>query len=318
MVEPEAPEQVPATRLVPASRQGTDERARITYTLSQREADYWNSKLGRALEDLRGQLAHQLAEASSLPVGACLPLVAAPELEVAGTNVMNAWTTPTRPPRIVVNHGFLVFLYELARIVASRIDPPPETADSVSKTQTAGAIARLLRITSMAYPDTMVTRRGFVLTEQQTVIATSLALAAERFVLAHESIHCNYHFPGASAFSLVGSELPENHETQADILGTKLLIECLARLRPEVHPAEIYAGIEIFFHAQSLYEGSGARVAVGEHPPADQRLQDLRQLLTANNGAEFMRRLTAYSRPIGLMIADWRPLILHGGGRSPR
>lgn len=298
------------TPLVAAEKHGSGDRASITYELSETESEYWASGLGKALEEFRTQLASQLAEAYAMPVESCLALVQVPALRVAGTNIMNALTVPTQPPTILVNHGFLVFVYEVTRIVASRIDPPPETADTVSRSQLADAIALLVKITRMAYPDTSAVRRELRLTDQQKRIATSLAVCAERFVLAHETIHCNYHVPEVSAFDLFRSELPENHESQADILGAKLLIETLSRTRPDVHPAEIYAGIEIFFHALSLYEASGALVALGDHPSASQRLQDLRDTLTVNNGAEFMRRLCAYSRPIDAMLGDWRPLIL--------
>lgn len=231
---------------------------------------HWRHRVPDLLKGLEGSLppvAQQLLREGRLVVG-----------EI-GADTPNGCVTPLADDQfvIVLHSGLFAFLYRIARPLASAVfrssEDPGAGIDIVQLARIVAEVFWWLQRTGGSLgPE-------YDVTFEQKHIANILATGAERFVLAHELGHVLMALEVSSGLDAIK---PSEEEQFVDTAALFWILNACIRAGGKVGGMEIalaYAGAELALQIWNVMERIGLHFVDGVHPPASERIAELRRSL---------------------------------------
>jgi hypothetical protein len=225
---------------------------------------------------------------------------------------------------IVVNAGLIAFVYKLARALSLQLPTLDEEGKSVRPPRTAAEEgANVVGIVLDWYGSTgFPVGPDFPVTPQQLSIASRLATAAEQFVTAHELAH---HSLGHTARAprhmrvdgndVLATATAPDDEHEADTWGLRFIVDAL-QARPGEEFAFAYAGVELFLTAAGMLEEHAEAPPSDTHPPAAERLAEVRSFAQQITSPESFEALTRFARQLEGWVNEVQSVL--EAGEPPR
>jgi hypothetical protein len=213
-------------------------------------------------------------------------VLAVGELPIGTVNA-EAMLAPNGGWVIVVRSGLMMFIYELARIISSRMVAVGQDGETPfgERVPDIGVTCSLAKELFLNFALSHVPRgRDFAIAPSQMMMAHRLATAGEQFVICHELGHASlghlarsgasvraWRSPGGFEVAFVDKNWTEEFEADRSALNMLL---ALAGTNEDRLMA--YAGVELFLQMCTVFEGMRAFAGSWTHPPTQQRLVRLR------------------------------------------
>lgn len=195
---------------------------------------------------------------------------------------------------LLVNQGLMLFVYKIARVVACQLEPRDDDKPQVSEEL---AYTELKQIFESVALHGVPVGGDVPLSRNQFRMATSLAVAAEHFVLCHElGHHVLKHLDSGSIAHLTLRATPValarmdwRREFEADAFGLGFLVPLDANDNRSItfENRQAFAGIHFLLRVIDLYEDLMARLAErgvaaaqaprDTHPPPGKRFEAVAQ-----------------------------------------
>ena len=193
---------------------------------------------------------------------------------------------------LVINQGLMLFVYNVARVVASQLEPRDDGQPAVTE---AEAYRELERVYESYLISGLPSGGDVALTRQQYAFANSLTIATEHFVLYHELGH---HVAGdldnsdvlhlaIGDVQVTAAPVSWDREYRADQFGLDSIV-ALGDGMVTVETMMAYAGAEFLFEIMDVLERARtlmmergqipSRPIDTSHPPAAGRLNSVRRL----------------------------------------
>lgn len=221
---------------------------------------------------------------------------------------------------IVVNAGLVAFIYKFARALSLQLPTVDEQGKSVPPPASAAEQgASLVAIVLDWYKSTgFPAGPDFPVTPQQIVTASRLTTAAEEFVAAHELAH---HILGhtqreprrmlVNRHDVPAAPTMPHDEHEADTWGLRFVLDALQGQQGQEF-AWAYAGVELFFAAVGMLEEHAGAPPSDTHPPAAERLAEVRSFLQQITLPEGFATLTRFSDQLAGWVDEVRGALESG------
>lgn len=216
---------------------------------------------------------------------------------------------------IVVNEGLVAFVYKFLRALIIRMRwrdaelGVPPGGPTVYGANMIAIIVDWYKTTGFAAgPD-------FPVTAEQMHSASLFATGAENFVIAHELAHQVLDHPARAPRSMLvnateveAAATSPADEHEADTWGLRFILDSLQGQEGSAF-AIAYAGVEAFFLAASVLEEYVGRPRCDTHPPADERLAEVRAFASEIVSGEDLASLTRLSDELNVWVDDVRGVL---------
>jgi hypothetical protein len=221
---------------------------------------------------------------------------------------------------IVVNAGLIAFVYKFARALSLQLPTLDEQGKSVPPPGSAAEQgASLVAIVLDWYKSTgFPVGPDFPVTPQQIFNASRLTTAAEEFVTAHELAH---HMLGhtqreprnmlVNGHDVLAVTTTPHDEHEADTWGLRFILDALQGQDGQEF-AWAYAGVELFFTAVGMLEEHAGAPPSDTHPPAAERLSEVRSFAQQITSPASFATLTRFSDQLGGWVNEVRGALESG------